>query len=296
MSKFELETNFRDSIKEIDWEKSSAPNVETDEGIDDYGDYAILDNFLANPDDLLEGMLACPADWVDQVAQACHREDGKFPYGLKDPGIQQLIVPHYITPLLFGVYKTLVDTEFIPADCNINMEGQGMQRFLTQLPSYCSTVGNLMYDGCVCSGNANIPGFDRWDFNAYLFLNDHEDSTFNLWDFIWKDKAYSNYEDIMEEAGENPEDVEDMANWLNTNALHKVESMVYEPYQDSDHFMRTRSVTAVKNRLVVCKGNSFKNLNYGGGNELYTLQIGMNEIPKAPQQDQNEFNNDEVYS
>ena len=42
---FEIK-RFRDSIKEVDWEKASAPTIETEEGIDDYGDYVVIDNFL----------------------------------------------------------------------------------------------------------------------------------------------------------------------------------------------------------------------------------------------------------
>ena len=52
---FEIK-KFRDQIKEVDWEKSSAPNTETEEGIDDYGDYVVIDNFfLLKPDDIMVG-------------------------------------------------------------------------------------------------------------------------------------------------------------------------------------------------------------------------------------------------
>ena len=300
---FEI-NKFRDSIKEIDWEKSSAPNIETEEGLMDYGDYVVIDNFLQNPDDLINALLACPADYIDKVATVTHKEEGKFPYGMKDPGINQLLVPHYMTPLLFGVFKNLVDSEFIPADCNANLEGDGMKKFLIDLPKHCSTIGNLMYDGCICSVNANVPSFSQWDYNGVLFLNDSQDSEWTLWDFVWNDKAYSTAEDIMEESSQNPELVQDMGGWLNEHGVAKEESQEYEKYKDSDHFMQTRSVEAVKNRLVLFRGHCFSAVNFSGNDELYTLQLGMNEIQKPQSQkggnefqnDDAAFQNDDVYS
>ena len=292
---FEIK-KFRDQIKEVDWEKSSAPNTETEEGIDDYGDYVVIDNFLRNPDDFIDAALSCPADWLDQVATVTNREEGKFPYGNKEAGISQLLVPHYMTPLLFGVYKSLIDCEFLPADCNMNLDGAGMQKFLLRLPQYCSTVGSLMYPECICSVNSNVPSFTQWNYNATLFLNDSPGSEWTLWDFVWDGKSYSNAEDIFEEGNENPEKVEDMGEWLNTNGIPQIESQIYEKFKDTDHFMQTRSVDAVKNRLVIHRGHTFSAINYSGNDELYMLKIGMNEIPKPKAQDGNEFTNDEVYS
>ena len=44
------------------------------------------------------------------------------------------------------------------------------------------------------------------------------------------------------------------------------------------------------------KGVQFRLVNYSGEGELYTLQLGMNDMPKPKSMDGNEFQNDEVYS
>ena len=295
-STFEVASKFKDVINEINWEKITSPVMETDDQINDYGDYAVIDNFLQFPDEFVDALSKCPADFLDIVAKQTHAEIGKFPYGAKDPGVHQLLVPHYLVPMLFGFYKACIDCEFIPADLNTNLEGEGMKRFLNNLPGYCSTVANLMYPGCVNSVGQNVPTFDRWDYSAVLFLNDSPDSTFNLYDLEWNGKYYANAEDLMEEKGEV---LEDIAQWLNTNATAKEESEEYKRYaegKEGDHFIQTRSVEVVKNRLVILKGNQFRLTNYSGNGELYQLQIGMNDIPKPKEMDGNEFRNDEVYS
>ena len=293
MSDFEMKSSLRERINEVNWEKVSTPNLDVDDGIDDYGDYAVIDNFMQFPDELLEALLSVPGDFLEKVAEASHSEVGKFPFGLKEPGVNQLIPQPYLTPLLFGMYKALVDTEFIPADSNVNMEGEQMKKFISQLPEYCSTVGNLMFDGTICNVNADIPSFTRWEHGGMLFLQDHPVSSFNLYNLHWKGKYYSNAEDIMTE---DPVIVNDIADWLNENATAKEESKVYEPFKESEHFIKTRSVEVKKNRLVLFKGHTFRCLNYGGGDDLYSLILGQNPVPKAQQQQGNEFQNDDVYS
>ena len=53
MSTFEVESKIRDDIKEVNWEKVSTPNMETEDKIDDYGDYAVVDDFLQFPDEFI---------------------------------------------------------------------------------------------------------------------------------------------------------------------------------------------------------------------------------------------------
>ena len=67
--------------------------------------------------------------------------------------------------------------------------------------------------------SSNVPSFTQWNYNATLFLNDSPGSEWTLWDFVWDGKSYSNAEDIFEEGNENPEKVEDMGEWLNTNGI-----------------------------------------------------------------------------
>ena len=293
MSDFEMKSSLRERINEVNWEKVSTPNLDVDDGIDDYGDYAVIDNFVQFPDELLEALLSVPGDFLEKVAEASHSEVGKFPFGLKEPGVNQLIPQPYLTPLLFGMYKALVDTEFIPGDSNVNMEGEQMKKFISQLPEYCSTVGNLMFDGTICNVNADIPSFTRWEHGGMLFLQDHPASSFNLYNLHWKGKYYSNAEDIMTEV---PVIVNDIAEWLYEIATAKEESKVYEKFKESEFFIKTRSVEVKKNRLVLFKGHTFRCLNYGGGNDLYSLILGQNPVPKAQQQQGNEFQNDDVYS
>ena len=95
---------------------------------------------------------------------------------------------------------------------------------------------------------------------------------------------------------EDPTVVQDIADWLDKNALPLKESMVYEKFDQDDHFIKTRSVEVKKNRLVLFKGHTFRTMNYGGGKDLYTLNIGMNQVPKEENQQQNEFTNDDTYS
>ena len=292
MSDFEIKPSLRERINEVNWEKVSSPNQEIDDGVDDYGDYAVIDNFVQFPDELLDALLSVPGDYLEKVAELSHTEAAKFPFGLKEAGVNQLIPQPYLTPLLFGMYKSLVDTEFVPADSMVNMEGEQMKKFISQLPEYCSTVGNLMFEGTICNVNSDIPSFTQWEHGGMLFLQDHP-STFNLYNFHWKGKYYSNAEDIMTE---DPQVVQDIAEWLDTNATAKEESKVYEAFNENEHFIKTRTVEVKKNRLVLFKGHTFRCLNYQGGEDLYSLILGMNPVPKSQKQQGNEFQNDDVYS
>ena len=85
------------------------------------------------PEELLDALLSVPGDFLEKVAEASHSEVGKFPFGLKEPGVNQLIPQPYLTPLLFGMYKALVDTEFVPADSMVNMEGEQMKKFIPEV-------------------------------------------------------------------------------------------------------------------------------------------------------------------
>ena len=292
---FAIEEDLSSKIEQIDWEKVSAPRRETeeDEGIDDYGDYAVVDNFLINPDDFLEALLKVPADYLNQVINISHSETGEYPFGIKQPGIEQSIPTGYIMPTLFGVYKSLIDTEFVPGDCEENLRGEGLQKWIQKIPYYSETKGVTYYNGVLCSKRADLPEFSKWEFNALLFLQDDPNSSFDLYDLNWKDKYYSCAEDVM---SEDPTVVQDIADWLDKNALPLKESMVYEKFNGDDHFVKTRSVEVKKNRLVLFKGHTFRTMNYGGGKDLYTLNIGMNQVPKEENQQQNEFTNDDTYS
>ena len=95
---------------------------------------------------------------------------------------------------------------------------------------------------------------------------------------------------------EDPQVVQDIAEWVDTNATAKEESKVYEKFKESEFFIKTRSVEVKKNRLVLFKGHTFRCLNYGGGDDLYSFILGQNPVPKAQQQQGNEFQNDDVYS
>ena len=80
MSDFEIKPSLRERIKEINWEKVSSPNQEIDDGVDDYGDYAVIDNFVQFPEELLDALINVPADYLEKVAELSHTEAAKFPF------------------------------------------------------------------------------------------------------------------------------------------------------------------------------------------------------------------------
>lgn len=295
---FAIEDDISSKIKQVDWEKACSPrrDIEGDEGIDDYGDYAVIDDFLTNPDEMMEALLTCPSNFLDQIIKMSHNESGKFPFGVKQPGLEQVVPPTYILPLLHGVYKSLVDCEFVPGDCNeyLNPKKKGVQEWMENIPAYSETKAITHYDGCLCNDRAHFPEFSKWEFNALIFMNDHDNASFDLYDLKWKDKYYSCAEDIM---SEDQQVVEDIVEWLDGNAIPTQDSMVYEPFQDTDQFVKTRSVEIKKNRLVLFKGHTFRTINFSGGKDLYHLHIGMNQMPKhESDQPKNEFINDDTYS
>ena len=78
MSDFEMKSSLRERINEVNWEKVSSPNHDVDDGIDDYGDYAVIDNFMQFPEELLDALLSVPGDFLEKVAEASHSEVGRI--------------------------------------------------------------------------------------------------------------------------------------------------------------------------------------------------------------------------
>ena len=62
----------RDSILQVDWEDVCGSVVSTSD-IDDYGDYAIVDNFIEKIDDLKQACCRYPTDARSKYIEAVSR-------------------------------------------------------------------------------------------------------------------------------------------------------------------------------------------------------------------------------
>ena len=287
MSDLIIDRGLRDKILQPDWEDILGSIVSTTD-IEDYGDYAIIDNFIDKIDELAAVMEKYPADAREKLVEASHREFGEFDQGFKMPGITQLLPTHYFTPLLFACYKSFIECEFIPHDLDANISEQGKVDFLRKLPNLSSVQGQLMFDVMIVSKNANLPNLGNFDFHATLILNDPpEGCGISLWDIDWEGERYSSVEDLLDI--EDKDVKSNVAHWMNENAVCKRETEYYTHFDGNEHFDRSRFVEAKKNRLILHKGTIFVNQEFPGGGDFYFLNVLMNTPPKPKELDGNEI-------
>ena len=287
MSDLIINQGLRDKILQPDWEDILGSIVSTAD-IEDYGDYAVIDNFIEKIDALAEVMENYPADAREKLVEASHKEFGEFLQGYKMPGITQLLPTHYFTPLLFACYKSFIECEFIPHDLDANISEQGKIEFLQRLPNLCSVQGRMFHDSMIVSKNANLPNLGNFDFHASLILNDPpEGCGVSLWDVTWGDDRFSSVEDLLDI--EDQEIKSDVSQWLNENAVCTKETVAYEHFDGNEHFDRSRFIEAKKNRLILHKGTIFVNQEYQSGGDFYFLDVLMNTPPKPKELDGNEI-------
>ena len=287
MSDLIINQGLRDKILQPDWEDVLGSIVSTGD-IEDYGDYAVIDNFIEKIDALAEIMESYPADAREKLVEASHKEFGEFLQGYKMPGITQLLPTHYFTPLLFACYKSFIECEFIPHDLDANISEQGKIEFLQRLPNLCSVQGRMFHDSMIVSKNANLPNLGNFDFHASLILNDPpEGCGISLWDVVWGEDRFSSVEDLLDI--EDQEVKSDVSQWLNENAVCTKETVSYEHFDGNEHFDRSRFIEAKKNRLILHKGTIFVNHEYKGGGDFYFLNVLMNTPPKPKELDGNEI-------
>lgn len=277
----------RDSILQVDWEDVCGSVVSTSD-IDDYGDYAIVDNFIEKIDSLKEACCRYPTDARSKYIEAAHAEFGEFERGFKFPGIEQMLPGEYFNPLLFAAYKLFVECEFIPHDLDSNISDEGKFRFMQKLPQISVVKGNLYHDNMIINKNAEMPGLGNFDFQATLFLNDPpEGSGIGLYDLVFDDVRCSGIEDLMDLDDEEQKSM--IGRWLNENAVCSNETVEYENFKENEHFQQTRFIEAKKNRLVLHKGTIFQRYEYEGTGDMYMLNIYMNNPPKPPNLEGNEI-------
>ena len=94
MSDLIINQGLRDKILQPDWEDILGSIVSTQD-IEDYGDYAVIDNFIEKIDELAKVLESYPADAREKHVEASHIEFGEYLAGFKMPGITQLLPTHY---------------------------------------------------------------------------------------------------------------------------------------------------------------------------------------------------------
>ena len=171
MTTLTINDGIRSQILEVDW-NNICGSVTSTQDIEDYGDYAIIDNFIENIDELYEACIHYPSDFRSKTAESSHLEFGEFKNGYKFPGIEQLLPSDYFNPLLLTCYKSFVECEFIPHDLDTNISDEGKFKFMQKLPRICVVKGTLLHEGMVINKNGDAPGLGNFDYQATLFLND----------------------------------------------------------------------------------------------------------------------------
>lgn len=291
MTMLTINDGIRNQILEVDWNGICGSIVSTQD-IDDYGDYAIIDNFLEKPDELYEACVRYPADARSKLAESSHLEFGEFKNGFKFPGIEQLLPSDYFNPLLFACYKAFVECEFIPHDLDTNVSDEGKFRFMQKLPRISVVKGTLLHEGMIINQNADAPGLGNFDYQATLFLNDPpEGSGIGLYDIVFGDNRCSGIEDLMDI--ENNDDKAEIGAWLNENAVCSSQTVEYNGnFVPGDHWDQTRFIEAQKNRLILHRGTVFQRYEYLGQGDLYMLNIYMNQPPKSKELEGNQIEPD----
>lgn len=293
MTEIIIDTGLKDKILQVNWEDVCG-SVTSTQDIQDYGDYAVIDDFIEKIDDLTSAVSRYPSDSRSLEAEAAHREFGELERGFKFPGIEQLLPSTYLNPIIFACYKAFVECEFIPHDLDSNVTEEGKLQFMQKLPSISVVKGTLLHEGMIINKNAETPGLGNFDYQATLFLTEPpEGSGIGLYDVCLGDQRCSGVEDLM--------DIEDndlrteFAKWLNENATCKSETVEYKNYKENDVFQQTRFIEAKKNRLVLHKGTNFFRYEYEGTGDMYMLSIYMNQPPKNKELDGNEIEQDDNY-
>ena len=280
MTMLTVNDGIRNQILEVDWNTILESTTST-EDTEDYGDYAIIDNFIGSIDELYEACLRYPADARSKIAESSHIEFGEFKNGYKFPGIEQLLPSDYFTPLLFSCYKSFIECEFIPHDLDCNICDEGKYKFMQKLPRISLVKGTLLHEGMIINKNADAPGLGNFDFQATLFLNEPpEGSGLGLYDLVFNDDIRcSGIEDLVDIEDNN--DKAGVGKWLNENAVCEQETVEYRHNEPDNHWDQTRFIPAKKNRLILHKGTIFQKYEYLGQGDLYMLNIYMNQPPKS---------------
>ncbi len=283
MSDFTLSRGRRDVIKEINWDTISASGSDDTE-VDDFGDYAVVDNFLQKPDDFWNAIDLCPAGYEAKVIEAAQKE-GKGTNEPTWPGVKQLISTHYLRGILFDCYKLFIECEFIPHDLDVNLENPS---FAFELPTYSLTYAELVTPDMFCNKNANMPAPGRFDYNAVLFRDGNPNHGISFYDYVHAGEHYSDLQDLMEINDENLQ--KEIGEGLNKTMIEE-EIVKYENFTGNESFLKSRFVEAKANRLVLFKGSKWHTYDYNNEGDFHTLTCSINNPPKPKENEGNEFEN-----
>ena len=269
----------RSQILEVDWH-SICGSITSTQDIEDYGDYAIIDNFIEKIDELYEACIRYPSDARSKLAESSHLEFGEFKNGYKFPGIEQLLPSDYFNPLLFSCYKSFIECEFIPHDLDTNISDEGKYKFMQKLPRLSVVKGTLLHEGMIINQNADAPGLGNFDYQATLFLNEPpQGSGLGQYNLVFGDNRVSGIEDLLDI--EDNDDKAEIGKWLNENAVCGQETVEYKHTIPDNHWDQTRFIPAQKNRLILHRGTTFQRYEYLGQGDLYMLNVYMNNPPKS---------------
>tara|TARA_B100001996_G_scaffold166882_2_gene127200 strand:+ start:170 stop:1072 length:903 start_codon:yes stop_codon:yes gene_type:complete len=283
MSDFTLSQGLRDRIHEINWDVVSKSGSEKTE-IDDFGDYAIVENFFETPDDFWSAIEKCPAGWNGKEAEAAFKEGVQTPEPAW-PGIKQLIPSNYLRGTLYDLYKIFIECEFIPHDLDTNLDNP---QFAFELPRYALTYAELIQQDSYCSKNANQPSPGRFDYVAVIFREDNPNHGISFFDLVYKGEHYSDVSDLAEIQDENV--IKGIQEALAPTDVQP-ETVKFEKFDGSDVYVRSRFIEAKKNRVILFKGSKWHTYEYNGEGDYHTVTIALNNPPKPKELDGNEFEN-----
>lgn len=293
MTEIIIDTGLKSKIHQVQWEEVCG-SVSSTQDIQDYGDYAIIDDFIEKIDELTEAVSRYPSDSRSMECEAAHKEFGELEKGYKFPGIEQLLPSTYFNPIIFACYKAFVECEFIPHDLDSNTTEEGKIRFMQKLPNISVVKGTLLHPGMIINKNSEVPGLGNFDFQATLFLTEPpEGSGIGLYDVVIGETRCSGIEDLMDLDDDDERNA--FGKWLSENAVCKAETTEYTNFKENDVFQQTRFIEARKNRLVLHKGTNFQRYEYEGTGDMYMLSIYMNQPPKNKELAGNEIEQDDNY-
>ena len=170
MTEIIIDTGLKSKIHQVQWEEVCG-SVSSTQDIQDYGDYAIIDDFIEKIDDLTEAVSRYPSDSRSMECEAAHKEFGELEKGYKFPGIEQLLPSTYFNPIIFACYKAFVECEFIPHDLDSNTTEEGKIRFMQKLPNISVVKGTLLHPGMIINKNAETPGLGA-NIKQRFFMDD----------------------------------------------------------------------------------------------------------------------------
>ena len=252
--------------------------VNQDLDMEDFGDYVIIDNVIANYDDLWPALLQFPADASDLVKRLIY-EKGEKPAFKTPNGLTQLFPNQYFDNWFQELYKILIEAEFVPHQINTYLKNP---EYMSGLCRKGLMLGSLMHDNMIMHKRSTYPSpLSEFEYATELFLGGEDevnsDDGISFYSFTHGGKEYPDIKSLIDiQESDVQGEIKDI---LNAFCTVQPDLEPFKVYEGSKYFHETRRIEAKPNRMIIFKGNTWTTSNYSGVGERFALRTCLNVTP-----------------